>query len=251
MEGFSTNLVCLMWRHENYWVRLTTQRIFGFVFSYLQDNPKHSMQSVLAIQQEDLLKLIYEFLTVFKFSHITEELTNQLVRNLVFIARQIMALPDGMEMMIKVIKKASYIGRRHLGMKNESTDTLLSALIQWYTVLATLLKEKEGWLESCTAPILELVYRTYTNDRLGGSVKDESTELIDFLSSSLDKDFFITRFNEVQQGISKNRADRRLKTKLSLGTEAGQVIMAKRKAKKTQKLTARRKEKQLRHALLK
>lgn len=43
--------------------------------------------------------------------------------------------------------------------------------------------------------MLELVYRTYTDDQLSAAVRDPSTELVDEMSASLDKDTFIKIFN--------------------------------------------------------
>lgn len=43
--------------------------------------------------------------------------------------------------------------------------------------------------------MLELVYRTYTDDQMDPKVRDPSTELVDKLSESLNKDTFIKIFN--------------------------------------------------------
>ena len=40
--------------------------------------------------------------------------------------------------------------------------------------------------------MLEFVYRTYTDEQLPAVVRDPSTELVDLMSESLDKDNFIT-----------------------------------------------------------
>lgn len=37
--GLLDDISLLAWRHDNYWVRLTTQRIFGHLFSSLDGKP--------------------------------------------------------------------------------------------------------------------------------------------------------------------------------------------------------------------
>jgi hypothetical protein len=55
--------------------------------------------------------------------------------------------------------------------------------------------------ESCAA-MLEFVYRTYTDEQLNSKVRDKSTELVDLMSSVLDKTEFVTLFNQVQSRIT-------------------------------------------------
>ena len=62
--------------------------------------------------------------------------------------------------------------------------------------------------------MLELVYRTYTDEQLKASVRDLSTELVDTMSNSLEKDVFITLFNQVQMAITQARSERKLKDKM-------------------------------------
>jgi hypothetical protein len=57
-------------------------------------------------------------------------------------------------------------------------------------------------LEQCAGPMLELIYRTYTDDQLDPKVRDPSVELVDKLSESLNKDTFIKIFNSVQMAIT-------------------------------------------------
>ena len=43
--------------------------------------------------------------------------------------------------------------------------------------------------------MLDLVYRTYSGEHMDDPVKELSTELVEEFSKSLDKDFFIEKFN--------------------------------------------------------
>ncbi len=59
--------------------------------------------------KEDILKLMYKMLSVLNFPYVTELLCNQLVENLQIVLRSV-----DHEDLVKVFKKASYIGRRIL-----------------------------------------------------------------------------------------------------------------------------------------
>ena len=70
----------------------------------------------------------------------------------------------------KTYKKASYIGRKIMGEKTESTGYKLHAIVQFYTVSVKLFEAQcEGKVDNeliriCIGPILELIYRTYTDE---------------------------------------------------------------------------------------
>lgn len=53
------------------------------------------------------------------------------------------------------------------------------------------------YLRNSLVPMLELVYRTYTDEKLEQSVRGLSTELVDHLSENLEKAFFVKTLNEV------------------------------------------------------
>ena len=117
------NIIQLAWRHENYWVRLTSQRLFGHIFSHLhslkaEGKTQLSLSEVTSIDFEEegaLLKLIYQMLGVLNFPHVTDELSNQLVKNLVFLQRlciETCAKQNRISEVSKPYKKASFIGRK-------------------------------------------------------------------------------------------------------------------------------------------
>lgn len=69
--------------------------------------------------------------------------------------------------------------------------------------------------------MLELVYRTYTDEQIATSVKDASTVLVDSMSAVLDKDVFIKIFNDTQMLVTKSRTDRKIKEKMLVTSEEG------------------------------
>lgn len=92
--------------------------------------------------------------------------------------------------------------------------------MQFYMACITFFKEEHMELLKATCgPMLELVHRLYTDDSLSGlEVKDVAAEIIDTLSHAFDeKSFFIQTFNEVQQGITKTRQERKQTRKLMAG----------------------------------
>jgi AraC-like DNA-binding protein len=103
-------------------------------------------------------------------------------------------------------------------------------MVQFFAVSVHLFASQKGsdskidnpYLRKCLGPILELVCRTYTDDQMEQRVKDISTELVDQFSGSLEKTFFITEFNRVQQSITRNRMERKMKSRLLAGTQEGQ-----------------------------
>ena len=97
--------------------------------------------------------------------------------------------------------------------------------------------------------MLELVYRTYTDDQIPSSVKDPSTELVDQLSAKLDKDSFIKVYNDVQMQITRNRTDRKIKEKMLVTSEHGQIQLQKKRAQKMQKKKLKPKERVLMNSL--
>lgn len=51
------SLVFVTTKYENYWVRLSTQRLFSLVFALAKD--ESALSSVCCLEENDLLKLIY------------------------------------------------------------------------------------------------------------------------------------------------------------------------------------------------
>ena len=81
----------------------------------------------------------------------------------------------------------------------------LESIVQFFAVSVKLFASKaqgridNRLLRGCLAPMLELLCRTYSDAQMSQSLRDLSTELIDELSSNLEKSYFVTTFNSVQQ----------------------------------------------------
>ena len=88
-----------------------------------------------------------------------------------------------------------------MGEKTESTAHKLHAIVQFYMVSVKLFeaecngKVDNELLRICVGPILELIYRTYTDEQTPVDVRTLSTELVDSLGHNLEKSFFIDQFS--------------------------------------------------------
>lgn len=116
-------------------------------------------------------------LGVFKFHYMSDELARQLVKNLVFVSTEALRAAPDAEEAAKIFSKASYIGRMTLGTQTESTATKLLAIVQYFSAMVSLLVSQgnKPVLEASIAPMLKLVYRTYTDEQVGPEIKDLST----------------------------------------------------------------------------
>ena len=94
----------------------------------------------------------------------------------------------------------------------------LTSLVTFYQTSLSYLEEIGALLECC-GPILEFVYRTYTDDQIASTVRDPSTELVDQLSAKIDKESFVKVFNDVQMQITRNRTERKIKEKMLVTSE--------------------------------
>ena len=104
-------------------------------------------------------------------------------------------------------------------------------------------KSETEVLKQICGPILELAYRTYTDEQYerGTVIKDLSIELVETLQSSLDKPFFIEAYGIVKTQILQKRSARKMQPKQLVGTEEG---MAMRKNKRIRKMEKKKVKKQ-------
>ena len=90
-ETLGRDIAQLGWRHDNFWVKLVCQRILGHIFVICQQ--AGSLSKVFGEvfdQKENLLKFIYQVLSIFSGDTMNEDLANQLVKNLTFLLGQML-----------------------------------------------------------------------------------------------------------------------------------------------------------------
>ena len=90
--------------------------------------------------------------------------------------------------------------------------------------------------------MLELVYRTYTDDQYprGSLVKDQSIELMELMQSNVDKPFFIETYNSVKQHIQDKRSARKMQQKQLVATAEGIAMRNNKRKVKMEKKKARK-----------
>ena len=116
-----------------------------------------------------------------------------------------------------------------------------------------LAKSQTKVVQAICAPVLELVYRTYTDEQYerGSVIKDQSIELVELLQSRLDKPFFIETFGAVKTSILQKRSARKAQQRQLVGTEEGLAMRKNKRQKKMEKKKAKKQETILRRKLTK
>ena len=102
--GMQADLILLAWKSPNYWVRLSCQRVINYLLS-----TSEGVKALGINDKESTLKFMYKMLSVLNFPYVTEIMCKKLLENLDAICRQV-----DHDDLVKVFKKASYIGRRIL-----------------------------------------------------------------------------------------------------------------------------------------
>ena len=84
-------------------------------------------------------------------------------------------------------------------------------------------------------PVLELVYRVYTDEQYADSrAKELAFELVDYLSNGLDKTFFINTYNAVKANITRKRLERKKLQKVAMAGASGARIKERKPQKEDQ-----------------
>ena len=120
LDGFSQELgqdiVTIAWKHSNFWVKFACQRLLGHMFaSCLQQKNFSAVFGEVFALKDNLLKLIYQMLSVFNTVLMTADMANQLIKNLIFLQGQLLIkcnVED--ETYVKTYRKASFIGRKQM-----------------------------------------------------------------------------------------------------------------------------------------
>jgi hypothetical protein len=112
----------------------------------------------------------------------------------------------------------------------------LETILQFFNVSLSLQPGDRGedFMRLVCGPVLELVYRTYTDEQYakGSSIKDLSLEIVESLQRDLDKPFFIEIYNNVKSSILQKRLDRKMKQKQLVATEEGLAMRQNKRIRK-------------------
>ncbi len=92
----------------------------------------------------------------------------------------------------------------------------------------------------------------YTDEQYKDTrAREISMELMDFLSTGIDKSYFISTYNDVKQQVLKKRLERRMQQKVLMASAEGAVIKERKRTRKAEKKKEKKKEKKLHYELRK
>lgn len=119
-SGLRDPLVNLMWRSASYWVRLSTLHVVSSLLAHQSD--KTASGKALELKQQHLVadelsgvKLAYKMLSLLNFPFMSTEMASSLESALLSMIKEGDTGPLlDHEEIIKILRKASYIGRRLL-----------------------------------------------------------------------------------------------------------------------------------------
>lgn len=210
MQNLMPNLLLVGLHHKTYWIHMGVQRVYGALFS-LKIKCGDKVPEFLESKGD----VMYKLASNFKFRPmLTDELGTQLVKNLTFLLKSV--IESGEEVSLpKYFSRLSFIARKLMLNVNEAKDRIAHVLLYFQVALHLFEQQSEENLDnqysrSVLTPILELVYRVYTDEQYAESrAKELAFELVDSLSAGMDKAFFIQAYNSVKQGIVQKRMQRK------------------------------------------
>lgn len=254
MESLIPNLMLVGLHSETYWIRLAVQRVYGSLFQTQMRDPHLSVSAALGLSEAgELSDHLYKLASVFSFRHmLTDELGTQLVKNLTYLLRH--ADPSCLP---RLFSRCSFLARKMMLNVSVAKDKIAHVLLFFQVALHLFESQAEGQQDNaCTravlTPVLELVYRIYTDEQYAESrARELSSEIVDYLSAGLDKAFFITTYNSVKAGIQAKRVERRRQQKVLLATDQGAKLKEKKRARKAEKKREKKRAKIMHYELRK
>ena len=100
-------------------------------------------------------------------------------------------------------------------------------------------------IKNSCGPILELVYRTSTDEQYQSmvSIRELSGDIEDFLRQHTNPSFYLDTYNTVKQSIIKKRLDRKMNQKVHASTQDGIDHGKKKRERKYEKKREKHREK--------
>jgi len=236
--GLPKHLLLFAQYHQSYWIRLVCQRLLGHIFSSQRESKGDLIMMLGLDVPEQLVNFTYDFINCLNKPIYQEEMKNQIIKNLIFLAQAMISKQQEDEAtpeVTKLFRKISYIGRKAM-LDIRTSQDCLETILQFFQA-SFALKVGEGgtdFMKLVCGPVLELFYRTYTDEQYakGSIIKDVSLEIVELLQRDLDKPFFIDTYNEVKASILQKRLDRRVKQKQLVATEEGLAMRQNKRSRK-------------------
>lgn len=155
---------------------MAVQRVYGAVFS-LQMKADIPLEKALG-STEAVKELLYKMVNVFKFKPmLTEELGTQLVKNVTFLLKAVISDTSIEFQLGKLFARCSFLARKMMLNVSEAKERIAHVLLFFQVALHlfeahhnesetddNLSARDNPMSRSVVSPILELVYRIYTDD---------------------------------------------------------------------------------------
>lgn len=150
----------------------------------------------------------------------TEEVQNQAVKNMIFLINALLEQKDPVD---EIFSAASKLGRKAMLNINTSQERIQTILNLHKIGLQLVHLKYPDQLASIIQPILELVYRTYTDAQYQQmeKIKELSHDIIDFMEENVEKSAYLEIYNKVASQILQKRTQRKISKKIKVNDQQG------------------------------
>ncbi|KAI7881842.1 hypothetical protein K492DRAFT_206553 [Lichtheimia hyalospora FSU 10163] len=251
--------------HPHTWVRISTARLFGSYFSGI--DPEHRTytdgQPCEFLQKQNLRDITMRFLQQLKSEHLTDEQSNQVLRNLVFISKCFFYLPpeedinemesenkasatdaideassSKLDQPIKhnshywMLRRFSFVAR---GGSNTTGHRMRASIFKWFAAVANHVPSDElpPYLVTMIAPMYKITNDDKTKVEGFDELKQLANQVLQLLQKQAGSTVYFAAYQRVRQRNLDAREER--KAKRAIEAVANPELAAKKKARKRQK----------------
>ena len=212
--------------HPHAWVRLLTSQLLGLFLSRLVDNPELTW-----LNDVDTLKSIildcFEQLNLSDSA--TEDMSLQVVKNLVALTKLIISRTDEKLTLKYVMKKAVKISNNEL--ISAPKNTVRRTLIFNY-IAAVCLQTSAGQVEELLRVILPPLQREISSSNSNPELKSHTLEVLELVKTQVEDEVYTRTLLEIQMDITKKRGERSAARKQTIISHPN--VAAKRKIQQNQ-----------------
>ena len=175
-----------------------------------------------------------------------------------FLLREALTHSKDKDFLPKLFGRCSFFARK-LMLNVQVAKPLIANVLLFFQVAFHLFTdlnpdklEDNSHTRAVVEPVLELVYRVYTDEQYADSrAKELAFELVDYLSNGLDKTFFINTYNAVKANITKKRMERKKLQKVAMAGASGARIKERKRKVKLEKKKLKNRDKIMNYELRK
>ncbi|KAI9322632.1 hypothetical protein BX666DRAFT_2023084 [Dichotomocladium elegans] len=248
--------------HPHAWIRTATGRLFGLYFANIEPQGRtYRDKRLLFLTREKLRDLVLKFIEQLKSQYLTEEMSNQIVRNLFFISKCFYVMtpeedpgdaaeskePTDSTTNAIQAKLDQFVSRNsHFWMMRRLTFTARGGLMQkgylmrasifkWYAAVANQMQPEElpPYLTSMITPLYKVTTDQIIKDAKFDELKQLANEVLELLQNKAGPTIYFSAYQRVRQREADTREER--KAKRAIEAVANPEIRAKKKLRKAEK----------------